>query len=125
MRALSTKSGTPSSAAACITASTMPRRLGQRPHLVLDVAADHAQADRPADGLGGVAVPRLEVGGHRQVDRVDDPADGLEHQVARDVLAVLVAVHRRDRMAGGGDRAGALGLRRRRGRWRRPRRSPG
>ena len=40
----------------------------------------------------------------------DDPADGMQHQVARDVLAVLVAVHRRDRMAGGGDGAGALAV---------------
>ena len=35
-----------------------------------------------------VAVPPLEVGGDRQVDRRRDPADHLEHQVDGDLLAV-------------------------------------
>jgi len=81
--------------------------LVQGPQLVLQVAAHHAQADRPTHGLGGVAVATLEVRGHRQVGGGDDPADRLEHQVHGDVLTVLVAVHRGDRVAGGGKRARA------------------
>jgi hypothetical protein len=37
-------------------------RLVERLHLVLQVGADDAGADRAAGGLGGVAVPALEVG---------------------------------------------------------------
>ena len=82
MRALSTKSGTPSAAAARITASTTAVGLGERLHLVLDVGARPRPArSRGARSRPASPYPRLEVGGHRQVDRVDDPAHGLEHQV--------------------------------------------
>ena len=85
-------------------------RLGDGLELVLDVGADDAQPDRAADRLRRVAVAALEVCRHRQLGRVDDPLDLLEHQVQRDVLAVLVAERRGDRVAGGGQRRGALGL---------------
>jgi hypothetical protein len=65
-------------------------------------------APTTANGLRSVAVPALEVGGDREVGRVDDPLDLLEHQVERDVLAVLVAEAGRDRVAGRCDRGGAL-----------------
>src|SRR4029077_8845011 len=85
--------------------------LVERTHLVLDVRTDDTEADRATTGVGGVALPRLEVGGDRQVDRVHDPPHRLQHQVAWDLLTVVVAVHRRDRVAGGRERPGALGLR--------------
>ena len=99
--------------------------LVQRPHLVLEVAADDAGRDRPAGGLAGVAVAGLEVHGHRQVHGGGDPADHVQVQVERDVLAVLVAERRRDRVAGGGQGPDAVGRRRPPGPRRRPRRWPG
>ena len=83
--------------------------LVERLHLVLEVAADDAGRDGPAGGLPRVAVAGLEVHGHRQVHRGDDPADHVQVQVERDVLAVLVAERRRDRVAGGGQGPDAVG----------------
>ena len=77
-------------------------RLLQGTHLIFEVGADDAGADRPADGRSGVAVPGLEVGADRQVDRGGDPPDGRDHLVQRDLLAVLVPRAGRDRVARGG-----------------------
>ena len=84
-------------------------RLVQRLHLVLEVAADGAGLDGPPGGLPGVAVAGLEVHRHRQVDRPGDPLDHVEVQLQRDVLAVLVAERRGDRVARGGQCADAVG----------------
>ena len=62
---------------------------------------------------------------HRQVHGRDDPADHVEVQVERDVLAVLVAERRGDRVARGGERPHARRSRRPPARRRRPRRWPG
>jgi len=50
----------------------------------------------------------LEVGADRQVRRGRDSADGFDHQVYGDVLAVFVAVGSGDRVAGRGERLGAV-----------------
>ncbi len=85
-------------------------RLGQRLHLVLDVGTHRADADGLAHGLAGIAVARLEVSSDGQVGRGDDPSHGIDHQVDRDVLAILVAVGRGHRVAGRGEGCGALDL---------------
>src|SRR5690606_23609547 len=89
-------------------------RLGQWAHPVLDVRARYPNADRPADGLAGIAVTVVEVGGDRQIGGLHDALDGLEHEVARD-LAVGVAVRRGDRVTSGrnglGRRVGSDDLR--------------
>ena len=82
----------------------------QRLHLVLEVGADDADVDGPADRLARVAVARLEVGGHGQVDGGGDAADRLDHEVARDLLAVGVAVGGGDRVARRGQRLRAGGV---------------
>ena len=81
--------------------------LVERLHLVLDVGADDPDTDGLADGLGRVAVPRLEVGRDRQRGRLDDAAHGLDHRVDGDLLAVRVAPGGGDRVAGGRDGGGA------------------
>ena len=80
--------------------------LGDRLQLVLEVGADDAEPDGTPDGARRVAVPRLEVGRHGEVDRGRDPADHLEHQVDGDLLAVGVSVGRRDAVAGRRDGSG-------------------
>ena len=82
MRALSTKSGTPSAVGGGDDRLARRRR---RPasgcHLVLEVHADDTDADRPARGLGRVAVAGLEVGGDGEVGRGDDAGHDVEHRV--------------------------------------------
>ena len=87
----------------------LARGLGDRLQLVLDVGADDAEPDGPADRLGRVAVAALEVRGDREGGRVDDPLDLLEHQVERDLLAVGVAERRGHGVAGGRQRRGPVG----------------
>ena len=92
-------------------------RVGQGPHPVLEVGTHDADADRPADGLAGVAVSTLQVRADRQVHRGGDSSDHAEHQVGGDPFAVRVAEGGRDRMTGGGQglRTGDVGDNRRAG----------
>jgi len=72
-----------------------------------DTADVLADADGAPDRLARIAVPALEVGAHGQVGGRHDATDHVEHQVERDVLAVLVAEGGGDGVAGGREGAGA------------------
>src|SRR6478736_5794328 len=87
-----------------------PDGVRQRLHLVLEVGADDADVDGAGHRLARVAVAGLEVGRDRQVDGGGDAADGLDHEIARDLLAVGVAVGRCDRVARRGERLRAGGV---------------
>ena len=72
---------------------------------VLEVAADRAGAEQAVDeGVGREAVAGLAVGGHRHVDRGDDPRERGEGLLGGDVAAVGVAERLGHAHAGGGQR---------------------
>src|SRR5690606_37921430 len=53
---------------------------------------------------GATAVAALDVGSHRDVDRLDDAPDGLDHLVAPQPVAIAAYEGPRDARAGGPDR---------------------
>jgi len=71
-------------------------RLVERPHTVLEVAADGTGPDRAAHGRRRIAVAGFEIGADGQVDGRGDARDRVDHQLERDLLTVLVAVRGRD-----------------------------
>ena len=76
--------------------------------LILEVEADGPRLDRKANGLGNRlrrdAVAAFEVHRDRQVDRLDDAADVLQRQGARDLLAIRETKGGGHRPASGRDR---------------------
>jgi hypothetical protein len=71
---------------------------------VVQVGAAGPGVDQAIDEcLRRQSVAVLEVGSHRQRHGVRDPAQCGERHVRRQMAVVLIAVHRRERRAGGGD----------------------
>jgi hypothetical protein len=82
-------------------------RLVERPHTVLEVAADGTGPDRAAHGRRRIAVAGFEIGADGQVDGRGDARDRVDHELERDLLTVLVAVRGRDGVAGRRERGAA------------------
>ncbi len=93
---------------------------------VFEVAADRAGVDGARDRLADVgrrlAIAALEIGRDGEVDGAGDAADGRQHALAADHLAVGEALRGRDRPRGSSRSRGSREPRRRSGRWPRPRR---